>query len=154
MPEPLCAIWEPSSEALIAGFLERDLRCPRKMLVEADTELLAQPNPRALVNVNTPADLGAANDLMGLCHPGAKPVAKAIHVRFFAVFREQAGCSAETVTTQARTVGELFSDACERHGLADGLPGAKVAVNDELVSWSAALSDGGTVLFFPPVAGG
>ena len=33
------------------------INCPRKMLIRSDTELLEQPHPQALDNVNTPEDL-------------------------------------------------------------------------------------------------
>jgi molybdopterin converting factor subunit 1 len=77
-----------------------------------------------------------------------------IEARYFAAFREQAGCSAEQVTTRAATVADLYGEVAQRHGFADALARCKVAINDELTSWDARLNDGDTVLFFPPVAGG
>lgn len=58
LPEPLCAIYEPAARALIARFADDGVSCPRKMMINSDTRLLTQPDPRALDNVNTPADLG------------------------------------------------------------------------------------------------
>ena len=57
LPEPLCAVWQPSSRALVREQLGRDVRCPRKMLIRAGVPLIEQPHPEALDNVNTPADL-------------------------------------------------------------------------------------------------
>ncbi|MEX2122312.1 MAG: NTP transferase domain-containing protein [Woeseia sp.] len=57
LPEPLCAVYRPESRAIIRDFLDVGLDCPRKMLIRSDTELLQQPNPSALDNVNTPDDL-------------------------------------------------------------------------------------------------
>lgn len=57
LPEPLCAVYGAGSGALIRQFVEDGIICPRKMLIRSDTKLLAQPDPRALDNVNTPADL-------------------------------------------------------------------------------------------------
>jgi molybdenum cofactor guanylyltransferase len=57
LPEPLCAIYRPESRAIIEKFVEDGIVCPRKMLIRSDTHLLRQPDPSALDNVNTPADL-------------------------------------------------------------------------------------------------
>jgi len=57
LPEPLCAIYRPQSRAVIDSFVEQGVICPRKMLINSDTHLLAQPNPEALHNVNSPEDL-------------------------------------------------------------------------------------------------
>ena len=77
-----------------------------------------------------------------------------VEARYFAAFREQAGCAAETVSTEASTVGGLYEEIAARHGFADGIARCKVAVNDELTGWDAPVREGDTVLFFPPVAGG
>ena len=53
LPEPLCAIYEPSARKAIAAQIAAGRNCPRKFLINAHTQLLEQPNPRALDNVNT-----------------------------------------------------------------------------------------------------
>lgn len=64
LPEPLCAIYRPESRSLIDTFVGSGVKCPRKILINADTCLLAQPNPGALHNINTPEDLaGTGIDL-------------------------------------------------------------------------------------------
>ena len=60
LPEPLCAIYRPGSDAIVRQFVEEGIVCPRKMLIRSDTCLLEQPNPAALENVNTPDDLEAS----------------------------------------------------------------------------------------------
>lgn len=57
LPEPLCAIFTPSSRPIIDRFVAEGVKCPRKMLIKSPTCLLTQPNPEALHNVNTPDDL-------------------------------------------------------------------------------------------------
>lgn len=57
LPEPLCAVWRPASRAVIEQFVADGYRCPRKMLINSPTDLLEQPIPGALHNINTPADL-------------------------------------------------------------------------------------------------
>ena len=60
LPEPLCAIYEPDSLKLLQDFVSEGLKCPRKLLIRSSIQLLAQPNPGALDNVNTPEDLARA----------------------------------------------------------------------------------------------
>lgn len=56
-PEPLITIWEPKSYAVLLAFLAQGYSCPRKVLINSDVTLLDAPDPNALANVNTPADL-------------------------------------------------------------------------------------------------
>jgi len=58
LPEPLCAIWEPASHALLAERVAADKICPRKALILSDTRLLAPPG-EALDNANTPQERDA-----------------------------------------------------------------------------------------------
>ena len=75
-------------------------------------------------------------------------------VRYFAAFREAAGTGSETLDTNASTPAQLFAECASRHPPLEHYSSSKVAVNDELADWEAPLSDGDTILFFPPVAGG
>ena len=59
-PEPLVAIWEPRSYGPLLRFLSLGYACPRKALINSDTELLAPPVPDELRNVNTPEERAAA----------------------------------------------------------------------------------------------
>lgn len=79
---------------------------------------------------------------------------KTIHVRYFALFREQAGTSEETLTLDADTTLDVFEATRERHQSPEPHGHCKVAVNDEMADWDTPVSEGDTVLLFPPVAGG
>ena len=57
LPEPLCAVYRPAARAMIDSFVAQGIVCPRKMLINSPVHLLAQPNPAALHNVNSPEDL-------------------------------------------------------------------------------------------------
>ena len=57
LPEPLCAIYHVGSGNIVKRFVGDGINCPRKILINSDTLLLQQPNPRSLDNVNTPDDL-------------------------------------------------------------------------------------------------
>lgn len=55
MPEPLCAIWEPSIHALLRQRHASGSFCPRKALMQSNIVLLPAPGD-ALDNVNTPEE--------------------------------------------------------------------------------------------------
>ncbi len=79
---------------------------------------------------------------------------KTITVRYFAMFREHAGVAEETLALDVSTAADVFEHTKARHGSAEPTGHCKVAINDEMADWSSAVSDGDTVLLFPPVAGG
>ena len=57
LPEPLCSIYRSGCDSILKQFIDDGIVCPRKILIRSDTELLTQPNPRSLDNINTPDDL-------------------------------------------------------------------------------------------------
>ncbi len=57
LPEPLCAIYRSGSDTILRHFADQGIRCPRKILINSDTHLLEQLDPRSLDNINTPDDL-------------------------------------------------------------------------------------------------
>lgn len=81
-------------------------------------------------------------------------MSKSITVRYFAIFREHAGRSQETVTLDVETAGDVFEQLKDRHGSSEPLGHCKVAINDVMADWNSAINDGDIVLLFPPVAGG
>jgi molybdopterin converting factor subunit 1 len=78
---------------------------------------------------------------------------KTIQIEYFAVLREHTGCASETVATAANTADALYAELAARHRF-PSLQTLKVAINDDFADWQAPLSDGDTVVFIPPVAGG
>ena len=151
LPEPLCAIWEPRSAAPLAAYVAGGRQCPRRFLVGADTNLLDEPNPRALDNINTPEEYRSA--MTGLL-PEATADAKHITVQYYALLREQAGRRDEALVTRARTPAELYAELTGRYPFTLGPEMLRVAINTEFSDWSAPLADGDAVVFLPPVAGG
>ncbi len=57
LPEPLCAIWEPASRAVIDEAIEIERYCPRKILINTKTHLVTQLDPRSMDNINYPQEL-------------------------------------------------------------------------------------------------
>jgi molybdenum cofactor guanylyltransferase len=151
LPEPLCAIYEPSSREAILAHIAAGKDCPRKFLINANTKLLDQPNPRALDNVNTPEEYGSAMANLNLDAPATR---KHIKVQYYALLREQAGRSDEALETAARTPRELYEELKGRHPFSLAPEMLRVAVNAEFGEWTQPLADGDSVVFIPPVAGG
>ncbi len=52
-PEPLISIWEPKSYSMALSFLSIGYSCPRKVLINSETNLVECSQPEKLVNVNT-----------------------------------------------------------------------------------------------------
>jgi molybdopterin converting factor subunit 1 len=77
-----------------------------------------------------------------------------IHLRYYALLREQAGRQTETVDTAARTPEALYAELAARHGFRLAQSQVKVAVNASFTDWSTTLAEGDEVVFIPPVAGG
>ena len=61
LPEPLCAIYEPSAFQVLRRFLEeKEQYCPRKILILTEPKLLDPIDLQALDNVNTPREYDEA----------------------------------------------------------------------------------------------
>jgi molybdopterin-guanine dinucleotide biosynthesis protein A len=145
LPEPLCAIYEPRALAAIAAHVAGGRNCPRKFLINANTRLLDPLNPHALDNVNTVAEYGAAMSALDTLE---------IRVQYYALLREQAGRSVETLATRARTPRELYAELAAKYPFTLPSEMLRVAVNAEFGDWSQPLKAGDAVVFIPPVAGG
>jgi molybdopterin-guanine dinucleotide biosynthesis protein A len=60
LPEPLCAIWEPSARETVNKWIAMGKQCPRKILINSDTALLDPIDSHALDNINTPDEFNSA----------------------------------------------------------------------------------------------
>ena len=77
-----------------------------------------------------------------------------IHVRFFAVLREQAGCSSLAVDTTTTTPAALYTELQTKHALTFPVSLLRVSINERYAEMTTPLSAGDRVVFIPPVAGG
>jgi molybdopterin-guanine dinucleotide biosynthesis protein A len=153
LPEPLCTIYEPASREAVLAHVAKGKDCPRKFLINSDVELINQPNPRALDNVNTPAEYGSAVALTSSETPMTQAY-KRIKIQYYAILREQAGRSDESIVTSASTPRDLYDELKSRYPFSLAPEMLRVAVNSEFGDWSQRLADGDSVVFIPPVAGG
>jgi len=78
-----------------------------------------------------------------------------LHVRFFAVLREQAGCSTLTLETAAPTAAALYAELQTRFpGLTFPVALLRVSINERYADLTTPLAAGDRVVFIPPVTGG
>jgi molybdopterin converting factor small subunit len=78
-----------------------------------------------------------------------------LHVRFFAILREQAGCSMHETDSAAANASQLYAELQRRFpGLVFPVNLLRVSVNERYVPLDAPLAPGDRVVFIPPVAGG
>jgi sulfur-carrier protein len=80
--------------------------------------------------------------------------ARPLHVRFFAVLREQAGVGAVEVQTAAATPADLYAELQARFPLTFPARLLRVSVNEAYADMTVPLAPGDRVVFIPPVAGG
>ena len=148
LPEPLCAIWEPAAAPPLAEYQAAGGHCPRKFLIRHGAPLIDPPDPRALDNVNTPEEYSQAVAALETLAP------MQLKIQYYALMREQAGRSEETLETAAATPADLYSELAARYGFTLSREQLKVAVNSEFSDWSRKLAANDAVVFIPPVAGG
>jgi molybdopterin converting factor small subunit len=79
---------------------------------------------------------------------------KTVHIRYYALLREQRGIEYERIETDAENPAALYDELLARHRFT--LPGDRIraAINDEFSPSDAPLRDGDRVVFLPPMAGG
>jgi len=151
LPEPLCAIWEPAAAAALAVHQASGSQCPRKFLIRADALLVDPADRRALDNVNTPEEYAQAQQLLG-ANGGHRTMQ--LKIQYYAILREQAGRSEETLETAASTPAAVYAQLHARYRFTLDVEQLKVAVNGEFSDWTRTLHPGDALVFVPPVAGG
>jgi len=151
LPEPLCAIYEPASAAALAAYVAGGRNCPRKFLLQVKAHLISEPDPRALDNINTPAEYAQVQKSFP---PTPGSAARRLTVQYFALLREQAGRREEELLSSAATARELYAELAARYPFTLAAEQLRVAINGEFADWSTPLRAGDAVVFIPPVAGG
>lgn len=77
-----------------------------------------------------------------------------VNITYYAMFREQAGCSGEVAETESADAVALFESLKSKYDFSMDRSHVRLAVNDAFVDWDTPLHDGDNVVFIPPVAGG
>lgn len=110
--------------------------------------LASSPGQRGEAHLSNAAALGAKAG----SNVETKP--RTLRVQYYAILREQAGRSEETLDTTAATPAELYDELRQRHPFQLNPAQLKVALNSDFSDWNTPLRHGDTVVFIPPVAGG
>ncbi len=63
-PDPLITIWEPKAYPSLLHFLSLGYSCPRKVLINSNTEILKASDDTVLLNANSPEDIEKALHLL------------------------------------------------------------------------------------------
>lgn len=77
-----------------------------------------------------------------------------VTIRYFALFREQAGREEEILTIEPCRVGELYEQLRTSRGLSLDSDRVRFARNDQYCGHECMLTDGDRVVFIPPLSGG
>lgn len=77
-----------------------------------------------------------------------------LRIEYFALLKDQRGCSSETLETDAATPEELYARLAKQYAFSLAPASLKVAINEEFEAWNQPLNEGDTIVFIPPVAGG
>ncbi|MSR00668.1 MAG: molybdenum cofactor biosynthesis protein MoaAD [Gammaproteobacteria bacterium] len=155
LPEPLCTIFEARSAPALLSYATSGHYCPRKFLIKANEQgkitLISPYSARSLENINSSEEYLQA---MNALNTQESHSTRCIKVQYFALLREQAGCSEETLLTDAQTPAALYLELAIRHPFTLPQEMLRVAVNATFGAWTQPLATNDTVVFIPPVAGG
>lgn len=64
LPEPLITIWEPKGYEVLNSFQQQGYKCPRKALINSDTNIIEPSDATALTNTNTPEEAAKVRNIL------------------------------------------------------------------------------------------
>ena len=149
LPEPLCAIYQPSANQLLKASVSEGKCSPREIIRDAKFALLPLADNNELGNANTPDEYQRARNSTAMVDARLQ-----INVLYFSVLRVQTKLAEERVETHASSVDELYLELCERHAIDYPKDQLRVAINEEFGSFDAPLAEGDVIAFMPPMSGG
>ncbi len=79
---------------------------------------------------------------------------KTIHIKYFALLKEERGMNSETLQTECETVKDLYDWLREKYAFKLSTDILRVSVNSQFVHWQTHINDNDEIVFIPPVAGG
>ena len=147
LPEPLCAIYEPSLSPKIAAGLTAGNYCPRGYLTSASH--LTSNNPSELMNANTQADQIEVTDKLQNTQSS-----KNIELIYFAQLKDLVSKDSESLTTLSSTASGVYEEIKATYQFPYKQKDLMLAINDEFSPWETILKEGDSIVFIPPVAGG
>ncbi|MDB9741890.1 NTP transferase domain-containing protein [Akkermansiaceae bacterium] len=147
LPEPLCAIYEPSINSEIHHGLSNGIYCPRKHLTDAHFIISTQPSE--LMNANSPADQLEIRDRLE-----GNQISKTIEVTYFAKLKDLANCDEESIKTSSSTASGIYEELKAKYHFPYKQKDLMLAINDDFSPWETPIKERDKIVFIPPVAGG
>lgn len=145
LPDPTCALYEPTFAEAAAPWASQGRGCPRKVLLNTPSKVLPSPGAR-LRDADSPEERAALSSLL--------ESSMTIELHHFAMVRERAGVATESVITSAVDLAALWDETRARLSLPFERTSFRAVRNDEFAPWDTPLRDGDQVAFLPPVSGG
>ncbi|MGE0266840.1 MAG: MoaD/ThiS family protein [Candidatus Omnitrophota bacterium] len=79
---------------------------------------------------------------------------KTVHIKYFALLKEERGLNSETLQTDCLTVQDLYGFLKSKHQFKLSMDILRVSVNGQYVHWQTHIKENDEIVFIPPVAGG
>lgn len=144
LPDPMCAIYEPSFSVAASPWLSHGKGCPRKVLLNSPVKTLASPGIR-LKDADSPQEHAALSGWLE---------GREITLEHFAILCDLAGEPTEKVHTRAMDLLGLWRETSERLSIPYPVGSFRPVRNDAFAEWSDPFAAGDRISFLPPVSGG
>lgn len=79
---------------------------------------------------------------------------KTVHIKYFALLKEERGLNSETLQTDCQTAQDLYAFLKSKHQFKLSMDILRVSVNGQYVHWQTHIKENDEIVFIPPVAGG
>ena len=146
-PEPLAALYEPAIFAQLLASWAANNYCPRNILACLDIHRCKAEPENIIANINYLHEWEEIYDDKNIssCE---------VTITYYALLREARGCSQETISTDAKTISELFNQLAYKYNFNINEKNLRFAKNNILVSPQERISQGDNIVLIPPVSGG
>ncbi|MBK8804332.1 MAG: NTP transferase domain-containing protein [Fibrobacteres bacterium] len=144
LPDPMCAIYEPSFSDSASPWLSHGKGCPRKVLLNSPVKVLSSPGIR-LRDADSPQDQAEIVRWME---------GRQVTLEHFALLCELAKVPSETVSTRAVDLAGLWLETADRLAIGFPMDSFRPVRNDAFAEWTDAFAAGDRISFLPPVSGG
>lgn len=144
LPDPMCAIYEPSFTDAASPWLSHGKGCPRKVLLNSPVKVLPSPGIR-LKDADSPEDQQLISGWME---------GRQVTLEHFAILCELAKTPSENVSTRAVDLMGLWRETADRLAIGFPMDSFRPVRNDAFAEWTDSFARGDRISFLPPVSGG
>lgn len=79
---------------------------------------------------------------------------KTVNLEYFASIASKTQKSSESLTTNSKTIAELWQELEKKYELKVDNTTLRAAKNHHFCNWESKINDNDTIVFIPPVSGG